>query len=38
MTRFLFRLASMLTGTWAALGLGMDPDGLDSGLEMDPDG
>ena len=48
MPRFLFLLASILTGFWASSGLGMDPDGLnsgpgmdpraDSGIEMDPNG
>ena len=48
MPRFFFRLASILTGFWDYLGLGMDPNGLnsepgmdpreDSGLGMDPNG
>jgi hypothetical protein len=38
MPRFLFFLVSFLTGSWANLGLGMDPNGLNSGLGMDPNG
>lgn len=41
MSRFLFLLASILTGSWADLGLGMDPDGrpqTDGGGTMDPNG
>jgi hypothetical protein len=38
MPRFLFFLASILTGSWANLGMGMDPDGLSSGPGVDPNG
>jgi hypothetical protein len=38
MPRFLFFLASILTGSWADLGMGMDPNGLNSGAGMDPNG
>lgn len=41
MPRFLFFLASILTGFWASSGLEMDPDGrprTDGGGTMDPDG